>query len=700
MYSSSSYSSSSSLVRNSRKHVSRLLHHLTNSLKKKHQHPYPLVLYSEFHEVLVLSPNPTTHDIIHGSFSSSSSSSSSSSRSILQFTAAAAAGLARGNGVYKNLYNAGFQAQGYYAPSSSSFSLLKASGNSYRKFSSAAAAKPSSSSSSSAAASSTLGRYLGYGVLLLGSGLATYYFYPYPKPRSRAVVGDEEEHEEHSVTNWSGTHEARTKVYIQPESLEELEVVVKLANDRKQRIRPVGSGLSPNGLGLSDEGMVNLALMDRILSVDQDTKRVTVQAGARVEQVVAALRSHGLTLQNFASIKEQQIGGFIQVGAHGTGAKIAPVDDHVVSLKLVTPGKGTLELSRESDSDLFYLARCGLGALGVVAEVTLQCASAHKLVEKSFVTNMKQVQKNHKKWLLENKHLRYMWIPDTDTVVVVQCNPLTEGQVPKESMSHKYSEDERLSAARTLYREVAAKFFSAPLGHLSDEELFSLSFTELRDKLLAFDPLNKAHVIKVNKAEAEYWKKSEGFRVGWSDEILGFDCGGQQWVSEICFPVGKIQKPDLQDIKYIEQVLKLIKKQNIPAPAPIEQRWTASSKSPLSPASSSSTSLDALYSWVGIIMYLPTIDDDQRAAITKSFFEYRKATQQQLWDSFSAFEHWAKIEVPADTESLSWVQERLRKRFPVELFQRARAELDPNNILANDVIDRLFPRPVSTEAQS
>jgi hypothetical protein len=300
--------SSSSLVRNSRKHVSRLLHHLTNSLKKKHQHPYPLVLYSEFHEGLVLSPNPT-HDIIHGSFSSSSSSS----RSILQFTAAAA-GLARGNGVYKNLYNAGFQAQGYYAPSSSSSSLWIASGNSYRKFSSAAAKPSSSSSSAAAAASSTLGRYLGYGVLLLGSGLATYYFYPYPKPRSRAVVGDdEEEFEEQSVANWSGTHEARTKVYIQPESLEELEVVVKLANDRKQRIRPVGSGLSPNGLGLSDEGMVNLALMDRILSVDQDTKRVKVQAGARVEQVVAALRSHGLTLQNFASIKEQQIGGFIQV---------------------------------------------------------------------------------------------------------------------------------------------------------------------------------------------------------------------------------------------------------------------------------------------------------------------------------------------------------------------------------------------------
>ncbi len=33
-----------------------------------------------------------------------------------------------------------------------------------------------------------------------------------------------------------------------------------------------------------------------------------------VLQVVEALRPHGLTLQNFASIREQAIGGFVQVG--------------------------------------------------------------------------------------------------------------------------------------------------------------------------------------------------------------------------------------------------------------------------------------------------------------------------------------------------------------------------------------------------
>lgn len=36
-----------------------------------------------------------------------------------------------------------------------------------------------------------------------------------------------------------------------------------------------------------------------------------------------------------------------------------------------------------------------------------------------------------------------------------------------------------------------------PLGHLSDEELDSLTFPEFRDKLIAFDPLNKAHIVKV-----------------------------------------------------------------------------------------------------------------------------------------------------------------------------------------------------------
>ena len=48
---------------------------------------------------------------------------------------------------------------------------------------------------------------------------------------------------------------------------------------------------------------------------------------------------------------------------------------------------------------------------------------------------------------------------------------------------------------------------------------------------------------------------------------------------------------------------------------------------------------------VGIIMYLPTSDARQRKEITEEFFSYRSLARS-LWDDYSAYEHWAKIEVP------------------------------------------------------
>lgn len=38
-----------------------------------------------------------------------------------------------------------------------------------------------------------------------------------------------------------------------------------------------------------------------------------MEAGCRVQQVADALKPYGLTLENYASIREQQIGGYTQV---------------------------------------------------------------------------------------------------------------------------------------------------------------------------------------------------------------------------------------------------------------------------------------------------------------------------------------------------------------------------------------------------
>lgn len=176
------------------------------------------------------------------------------------------------------------------------------------------------------AASSTVSdadvrKYLGYFALVVGCGAATYYSFPFPgdaKHKKAEIFRYAPLPEDlHTVSNWSGTHEVHTRVFLQPETLGELEAVVREAHEKKSKIRPVGSGLSPNGIGLQRAGMVNLALMDKVIDVDREARRVRVQAGARVSQLVDALREHGLTLQNFASIREQQVGGIVQVDLLG-----------------------------------------------------------------------------------------------------------------------------------------------------------------------------------------------------------------------------------------------------------------------------------------------------------------------------------------------------------------------------------------------
>ena len=86
----------------------------------------------------------------------------------------------------------------------------------------------------------------------------------------------------------------------------------------------MGTGLSPNGLAFSEAGMVSLSNMDEILAIDPIARTVTVQAGARVAEVAAALRQQGLSLQNYASIREQTIGGFTQVCDHWRCCLLSP----------------------------------------------------------------------------------------------------------------------------------------------------------------------------------------------------------------------------------------------------------------------------------------------------------------------------------------------------------------------------------------
>ena len=75
------------------------------------------------------------------------------------------------------------------------------------------------------------------------------------------------------------------------------------------------------------------------------------------------------------------------------------------------------------------------------------------------------------------------------------------------------------------------------------------------------------------------------------------------------------RRPSGEDLEFMHELMQKLEADDTPAPAPIEQRWSAASSAPMSPAAMREHS-DELYSWVGIVMYLPTEEKHARQAIT------------------------------------------------------------------------------------
>jgi hypothetical protein len=99
--------------------------------------------------------------------------------------------------------------------------------------------------------------------------------------------GADHENDTTDVINWSGTHKVTVsnKNYWEPESVQDVERIIKECHERGQPVRPIGSSLSPNGIAMNAAGMISMASVDRVLEVDTKNLTVTVEAGITVSKV-------------------------------------------------------------------------------------------------------------------------------------------------------------------------------------------------------------------------------------------------------------------------------------------------------------------------------------------------------------------------------------------------------------------------------
>src|SRR5262249_23657952 len=148
---------------------------------------------------------------------------------------------------------------------------------------------------------------------------------------------------------------------------------------------------------------------------------VTVGAGMRLRELNEVLAAAGLALPNLGDIDVQTISGAVSTGTHGTGASLGCLATFVTGLTLVTGAGAVLRCSPTQNPELSAAARVGVGALGVLTEVTLRCVDAFTLRADERPARLADVLADLDGYVGGHDHFEMYWFPYTDRVQV-KCN--------------------------------------------------------------------------------------------------------------------------------------------------------------------------------------------------------------------------------------------------------------------------------------
>ncbi|MBB5831724.1 D-arabinono-1,4-lactone oxidase [Brachybacterium aquaticum] len=183
----------------------------------------------------------------------------------------------------------------------------------------------------------------------------------------------------HTHRNWSGSARFTPQQVLTPRGEDEVLSALALARRRGLPLRVVGGGHSFTPLVATDGVLLSLDEHQGLVSADPATGLVTLRGGTRLWVIAELLAPHGLALSVMGDIDRQSIAGAIQTGTHGTGARLTGFAGMVRALRLALPDGSIVDVSPEREPHLFEAARLGLGTLGVILEVTLQCVPAYRL---------------------------------------------------------------------------------------------------------------------------------------------------------------------------------------------------------------------------------------------------------------------------------------------------------------------------------
>ena len=186
---------------------------------------------------------------------------------------------------------------------------------------------------------------------------------------------------EHYGRDWTRRWTPAPLAIALPGSVEEVQAVVRWANEHKVAVVPSGgrTGLSGGAVAANGELVLSLERMNKALDFNAVDRTLTVQAGMPLEAVHNAAKEHGLLYPvDFAARGSCSIGGNIATNAGGIRViRYGNTREWIAGLKVVAGNGELLELNKgliknSSGYDFRQLLIGSEGTLGIVVEATLK----------------------------------------------------------------------------------------------------------------------------------------------------------------------------------------------------------------------------------------------------------------------------------------------------------------------------------------
>lgn len=215
--------------------------------------------------------------------------------------------------------------------------------------------------------------------------------------------------------NWGRTASALPARVERPATEEEVAAAVRRAAEEGRTVKAVGSGHSFTDIAATDGVQLDLSRLAGLVHADPATGLVTLRAGTRLRDIPPLLAPYGLAMANLGDIDAQTISGAVSTGTHGTGLRFGGLATQVVGVRLVDGRGEVVAADATHQPELVPALSLGLGAFGVLTEVTLQCVPAFLLRAVERPEPLEDVLASWSERVRAVDHVEFYWFPHTRT---------------------------------------------------------------------------------------------------------------------------------------------------------------------------------------------------------------------------------------------------------------------------------------------